>query len=73
MFKVNDKVVIVQTDFYSEELANGQTGVITRSELISRGRVMYGVLMDNGYTPIIFDPTDDTAWNFFAEQLELTE
>ncbi|QNR53896.1 hypothetical protein phiK7A1_108 [Pseudomonas phage phiK7A1] len=73
MFKVNDKVVIVKTDFCSEELANGQTGVITRSELISRGRVVYGVLMDNGYTPFILDSGDDTAWNFFADQLELTE
>lgn len=68
MFKVGDKVVIVNTDYFSEELANGQTGVVTRID-----NAVIGVIMDNGYVPSLIFPDDLDSWNFYKAQLELSE
>lgn len=72
MFKLNDKVKIVNTDYASDELANGQTGVVDYTQ-ITGGSPVIGVLLDNGFTPSDVIPGTGKAWAFYPNQLELAE
>lgn len=72
MFKVNDRVKIVDTDYYSAELANGNTGTVISTGLTYGSKKPYlAVKLDSGYTPMQFDEDEGEGWNFFPEQLEL--
>lgn len=64
-FKVNDRVVIVESIYGCEQLSEGQTGVVL--QVISD--IMFGVKMDNGY-----DYQDGTGtWMFTENELQLIE
>lgn len=72
MFNVGDKVVIVKTEFGSEELQPGNTGVVIRTGLTHSGdAVVNGVKLDSGFAPFKFDVEQDDGWNFYNDELEL--
>lgn len=64
-FKVNDRVVIVESIYGCEQLSEGQAGVVL--QVISD--TMFGVKMDNG-----FDYPDGAGtWMFTKNELQLIE
>lgn len=64
--KIGDRVRVIDTDYESENLANGQLGTVT---LV---RVDYiGVTMDNAH-PHLYEP-ENLEWNFLLSQVELVE
>lgn len=63
-FKVNDRVVIVESIYPGDELSKGQTGTVK----LNINNTMFGIKMDNGYDY----PGDNTGtWMFTENELQL--
>ncbi len=81
--KTGDRVKVVNTDYNSPELANGQEGVVVEAFVSHNGQQSIRVAMDNGWTP--FDVSPESAamaelkgipmdgWHFYVEELEVIQ
>ena len=81
--KTGDRVKVVNTDYKSPELANGQEGVVLEAFVSHNGKQSVRVAMDNGWTP--FDASPESAamaelegipmdgWHFYVEEVEVIQ
>ena len=81
--KTGDHVKVVNTDYKSPELANGQEGVVLEAFVTHEGQKAVRVAMDNGWTPRDANPLGSViaeingcpcdGWHFFIEELEVIQ
>lgn len=81
--KTGDRVKVVNTDYKSPELANGQEGVVLEVFLIGDGQEGVVVAMDNGFTPLTANPIAAMmhadqgvrmdGWHFYVEEVEVIQ
>ena len=81
--KTGARVKVVNTDYKSPELANGQEGKVLEVFVNEDGKEILCVAMDNGFTPLTANPIAAMihaaqgvrmdGWAFYAEELELIE
>jgi len=81
--KAGDRVKVVNTDYKSPELANGQEGEVLEVFVNGAGQEGVVVAMDNGFTPLIANPRAAMmraesgvrmdGWAFFPEEVEVIQ
>ena len=81
--KAGDRVKVVDTNYNSPELANGQEGAVLEVFVNSAGQEGVVVAMDNGFTPLTANPLAammHTAqgipmdgWRFYVEEVEVIQ
>ena len=76
--KTGDRVKVVNTDYKSPELANGQEGVVLEVFVNGAGQEGVVVAMDNGFTPFTVNPLAatmpaDLGWHFYVEEVEVIQ
>ena len=81
--KAGDRVKVVNTDYKSPELANGQEGEVLEVFVNDPGQEGVVVAMDNGFTPFIANPPAAMihaaqgfrmdGWAFYAEEVEVIQ
>ena len=81
--KTGDRVKVVNTDYKSPELANGQEGKVLEVVWNGDGKEVLCVAMDNGFTPFIANPPAAMihaaqgvrmdGWVFYAEEVEVIQ
>ena len=81
--KTGDRVKVVNTDYNSPELANGQEGVVLEAFETHDGMKAVRVALDSGWTP--FDASPEGAlvaelggipmdgWHFYVEEVEVVQ
>jgi hypothetical protein len=79
--KTGDRVKVVNTDYKSPELANGQEGEVLEVIVNDDGKEVLCVAMDNGFTPLTANPIAAMVhavqgvrmdgWAFFPEEVEV--
>ena len=81
--KTGARVKVVNTDYKSPELANGQEGKVLEVFVNEDGKEVLCVAMDNGFTPLTANPVAAMmhaalgvrmdGWSFFIEEVEVIQ